>query len=299
MKSYAYLLEQRGPRTLEDVVRPLHDLQLGQRSFPITGDMRLERAQFEDNWIYMDFARGRPGHGPGRMGRDLPMQGIELEEGYIFGEDTAMIYDADTRCAAVQYNHYGPRASHIYSYLGAADRSRGGLRALRAGEGDEERCGYRFASVLKPEAYARLREFEIFREFEFAISVPGARACDQEAGRSLSSILDAPLPGGIDTIQVKMKAAGPRNSDLGREGVMGYVTDLRRMGAEVKRLMVKGKATEGAPIDEIDLIEERLSGDTPIRMGRGLRYTTEDRWRALSEAMQQWRDAGHLPVQAG
>jgi hypothetical protein len=141
------------------------------------------------------------------------------------------------RPGAPQFNIIitGPRVSAIEKYLFAYDLSLGGVRPAQHGERDEDRFGFRFGALLSPNAYARLQQLGVIREIEFAVSVPGAREADLAAGRSLSEVLSAPLPKGVETITIKLKAAARRNSALGRQGVMGIVNDVQRLGDDASR----------------------------------------------------------------
>ena len=108
MKIFAYRVQQKGPRTFSAVINSLHALALDQRHLGAASDIRLEERQVRAGILYMDFAKSRGGHGPGRMSRNRPLQVIRLNADEAFGEDTAVAYHLETGCAAVQYNHHGP-----------------------------------------------------------------------------------------------------------------------------------------------------------------------------------------------
>ncbi|MDZ4057534.1 MAG: hypothetical protein U1D69_11345, partial [Polynucleobacter sp.] len=179
-------------------------------------------------------------------------------------------------------------------YLSSADRSFGGLRPLVAGESEQSRCGFEFGSVLTPDAYDRLRRMGIVRSFEFSISLPGVRSQDRELGRSLSEILDGPLPDGVETITITMKAGRGRDSKLGRQGVMKIVDDLRALHEHVSGGKVVGKQDAGMRADEVDLLSDRICREVNIPAGEGQRYSSRDRWRVLAESLHQWLVNGTL-----
>lgn len=244
----------------------------------------------------MDFARERGGHGPGRMGLNEALQEIPLRAGQNFGEDTGIAYDVNSGLAAIQYNHYGPRAESIEEYLYMYDLGLGGLRAAaRPDEPDEERCGFTFGAFLKHDAYARLQKFGIIHEIDFTIALPGVNPGDLQAGRSLAEILRAPLPEGAETLSMHIKAAPGRGGALGRDGAFGIIDQLRRLGGDVKRGFVRGKPSPGDKrFENVDLVEERLSTEASIELGRGRRYSRDDRWNALSGQLHTWLDDGSL-----
>jgi hypothetical protein len=228
------------------------------------------------------------------MARNEALQDINLRDGEEFGEDTALAYDSDSGYAAVQYNHYGPRERSIEDYLYAFDLSIGGLRAGRPGERDEDRCGFKFGALLKRDAYARLRRFGIIHDIEFTVARPGVMRDDLAAGRSLGQILRVPLPEGVETLSVTIKAAPGNAGSLGRDRALGIVDDLRRLGADLTHAVVRGKPTREDPFEKVDLVEERISSDPPIALGRGRRYSRPDRWAALAHTLRDWLDGGAL-----
>jgi hypothetical protein len=244
----------------------------------------------------MDFARPRGGHGPGRMSKAQALAHIALADGENFGEDTAIVFDPISNYAVTQYNHFGPRITAIENYLSSYDFSLGGIREPQNGERAEDTFGYVFGAVLKPDALARLRGIGILREISFAVAVPGARTVDLEAGRSLGDVLRAPLPEGVETISISISATATKNSHLGNAGVMGIVADLQRLGSNLHKAIVRGKPTLEDKIEEVDLIEERLSTTADLTVGAGRRYSRDDRWRALHHALDVWRREGQLAV---
>jgi hypothetical protein len=120
------------------------------------------------------------------MSRAAGLSDIALKAGESFGEDTALAFDPASGFAALQYNHYGPRTGAIEDYLYAYDLSLGDRPSRQEGERDEDRFGFKFGALLKHDAAERLRRMGIIHEIEFSVSVPGVRAADLEAGRSLS-----------------------------------------------------------------------------------------------------------------
>ena len=257
--------------------------------------VRLEERGRRTGFILMDFARERGGHGPGRMAPNEALQDIPLRAGQNFGEDTGIAYDPASGYAAIQYNHYGPRDRSIEEYLYAYDLSLGELRVARAGERQEDLCGFSFGALLKRDAYERLRRFGIFHEIDFTIALPGVNRADLEAGRNLTDILRAPLPEGVETLSMHIKAAPGRKGVLGRAGAIGIIDELQRLGEDVKRAFVRGKPTgEDRRFQNVDLVEERLSADASLPLNRGQRYSRDDRWAALVARLSDWLESGAL-----
>ncbi|THK35141.1 hypothetical protein EHS39_26120 [Ensifer sp. MPMI2T] len=295
MRVYAYRVQQRGPRALEEVLRRINDLPLADRHFLGARSMRLEIAREQNGLWFADFAAPRNGHGPGTMAVNQPMSEIALAAGALFGEDTGFVYDPHSRYLVLQYNHTGPRDSGISKYLAAADLTFGGLGPALAGVPDINRCGFSIGAVLKPDAYARLRQWGIYKSVEMEISVPGALNADLAAGRSLGSVLAAPLPDGVETITIGFTARPGNEGRLGGRGVEGVLNDLQQLGMAVKSAVVKGKPSEEDRMDSVNLVSDRVSGDANVTLGHGLRFVREDRWAALAEKLQRWADDRVLP----
>lgn len=296
MKIYAYRLEQKGPRSLQAVIDRIHGLAIGDR---FIGDMgvRLEDRGQRSGFLMMDFARIRSGHGPGRLRRHHPMQEFQLAQDENFGEDTGIAYDPQTRYAAVQYNHIGPRALLIERYLRAADLSFGQIRQKQQGEHNEDVAGFVFASTLKRDAYAKLRSMGIYKEVEFTVSIPGVVPEDLPEGRSLRSVLSSALPQGVESLTVRMNATPyERNSSLGSGSVRQLMQDLRRLGGNLKKATISGKRAQGERVESIDLLSEQVMSEPHIALGAGGRYAQHDRWTTLATTLRGWIDNGDVPV---
>lgn len=280
MKILAVQIQQQGNLTLTDLIAEIHALPLADRRFA-GSDLRLDEANLEgDLHTYADFAKARGGHGPGRMSRHAPLTEIDLGEDEFFGEDTGLVFDRPTGRAALQFNQFGPRLRAIEDYINIAARNLG-----------HDQTSFSFGQCLKPDAYARLAQLGLYKEIDYKISVPGADRAGLAAGRSVGEMLRAPLPGGVETINVTLAASTKRDSSLNPEGVMAIVNDLQRAGDAVKRAVVKGRDVNGRR-ERIDLIEEFLSVEADLRPARGHRYARPDRWISLRNALNAWRAEG-------
>jgi len=290
MKILAYRISQKGPRALPALIDHLHGVELNARAG--IGGLRLEERAMLSRMLVMDFAKPRGGHGPGRMSPTDPLEAIRLRQGQDFGEDTGIAFDLQSGCAAIQYNHFGPRPRAIEEYLWGVDLSLGGRPELRRGESDADRYGFTFGAVLTRDAYERLRTFAIVHDVSVTVALPGVTPQDFAAGRALGDILRAPLPDGTETLKISI-SAGARGS-LARHGAMRMVDDIRRLGHAAQAAVVRGKPTDDDPYEKVDLIEERLSVSADIPLGPGRRYSRDDRWHALAQALVTWRDSGEL-----
>lgn len=296
MKIYAYRVAQRGPRQLEEVLRRLSLVPFGQRLFDgAASGMRLEALDTKGDYVFADFTSRRSGHGPGKLSPEAEIADIELAEGDYFGEDTGIVYHPASRYLVVQYNHHGPKLPRISDYLYAADLSFGGLTTPAPGEVAGDYCGFRMGAVLRGDASARLAQMAIVKTFEFEISVPGIRAHDRSEGMSLMDAVTAPLPDGVDTVRVTIQTSKEQGGRLGRDGVMGFINEIRGLGGAVRGAFVRGKQAENTLTENVDLVEERLVAEALVNTGKGLRYSREDRWSALHRRIVAWLESDELP----
>jgi hypothetical protein len=209
------------------------------------------------------------------------MSAIDLADDEQFGEDTAMVVHVPTGYAALQYNHYGPRARAVEEYLNSADRAAGDQGNPTA---------YRLGACLRPDAYSRLQAMGFIQEVDFTIYLPGLGA---QAGLSVGDALNAPLPQGVEVISMSMRgrAGGP----LGRQDALALVDDLVQKGGDLIAAKVWGKPAEGAGRKRpVDLVKEHLSDERDIRPSRGQRFARPERWIALRDILSRWLATGRL-----
>jgi hypothetical protein len=287
MRIWAYQVVPQGARAMRELVDVVMARPLEDRGFPGAPlGMRVEDANTAGNLVYLDFARPRYGHGPGRMGRARPIEDIQMEDDDSFGEDTAMVYDPARGFAAVQFNPFGPRPTAIQQYLTAAD--------LSLGPDPNGGYGYTFAPRFREGAFNRLRAFRYVRDIDFTISVPGVNRADFDAGRSVGSILDGPLPGGIQTVRIRMSSGRKRGDSLALDAAFAVLADLERLGGDLISGEVRGRRAREEKTEGVDLVDERLTATREIRPNRGQRFAREERWGALQGSLEEWQAANAL-----
>jgi hypothetical protein len=255
--------------------------------------MRLEDYQEADGLVLLNFARPRAGHGPGKMGQASPIEDIDLGANATFGEDVAVAYDPATQFAAVQLNHYGPRVSALQRYFWGADLQLG-IGPPVPGVADQDRAGYTFATVYRPEAMARLANFQTVREITFTVAVPGLNKAEFDQGHSLFRALRGPIPPGTRTVTVQLKSERNRAASLAMDSVAAMFADLEMMGGDLLDGVVKGKEVLDGPTTQVDLVDERLTANVDIQPGLGHRFARPERWIALRDTLHNWQAAGQL-----
>jgi hypothetical protein len=280
MKILAFRLHPLGPTSVRDTAAAVAAMPLQNRFFLGRNDLRLENWFEGQQFICMAFGRARHGHGPGQMGQDVPLSDINLGDGRTFGEDTALVVDKATGFAAIQYNHYGPRARSIEQYLTAAD--------LTFNPGAPQ-YGFSMGAVLRPDVYDQIRDMAVLKELEFTISLPSLNAAGRPPGRSLLSVVTNPYPEGTETVTMKLKANRARDASIRPDDFFDLVNDLLpHIGGGLKDAKVVGRRGEGEERETIDLVEEQVARSVQLVPGPGQRLAVNDRWQALEDTLRQW-----------
>lgn len=286
MKAFGFRLESDPQRDFLQLATDLAARPLRDRRFVNdNGALRLEALRHAGDFLFIDFAGERNGHGPGRMAPDQPIAEIDLEPQERFGEDTAMVLHIPTGTTAVQYNHQGPRYTAIQKYINAANLS------LINGAGHSD---YNLAIKLSRDAYARLRAYGIIQEIEFTIATPGILSGDARRGISLGRALQAPLPEGAKIFNLSMRAK--RGEEIQADDAIEFVEELLSRGEDLIKAKVWGKQNERQRKRPVNLLNDQLSHTADIRRHRGQRYAREERWAGLHNAMLEWARAGEVEL---
>lgn len=294
MKILAYRVHQHGDVTFPELLSALSNLPIAERVFEgKASGLRLEDFRDEGDHVYADFAVKRFGHGPGRISDNERIAEIALAPGESFGEDTGVLFHRPTASLIVQYNHVGPRLTRIQHYLYAAHLQADGRRRKPRGAAGQA-YGFGMGAILKPGAVQKIRDMGLVREFEFEIAMPGVGRADLAAGRSLSAVLDAPLPDGIERLRIAMVANSSRDSHMDRNAVMGFINDLLAARQIVQSANVKGREFDLAKTEDLSLLDEQLDIELEVRVGAGGRAAQADRWRALQVALDGWLQNGDI-----
>ena len=280
------LFTGRDSRNLVDVIRETVGIDLEDRTRRLPRQpYRLEDAVRPTRnapfWL-IDFAKLRFDGGPGKASKATPVESFELDGGFGFAEETAMLYHAETDYVVMQYNHYGPRAGSIEEYLSTVDLTQVNDFGLRL--------------QLNPDAQARLDRKTIFTRLKIRVAPAKLSAAFRRNNMALVSSLEASstlVAGDIVTVEVALERDGQHRSlNLGR-----HIRSLLRMANDeveaVDSLVITGKDGVEDRLDAVDLISERLEHVIKqLPLDGGLRYPRDARYAALIRAFNGWRATG-------
>lgn len=289
MKVHAFRLYQNGVADIDAVLRHINGLSYEHRLLEVLGaDVRMEFAKETHSGWLLDFSLARH-DGPGRVGRDRPIESFELDEDDGFGEETAAYLKKRTLFCAVQYNHFGPKARHIQGYLGQFAREISHTPTTSS----EDQCSVVAAPVLRDGAAERLRQKSIIRKLEFKAYMPEAQ--DTPTCRTLTAFLDVPIASGARTIEVGISAGRERGASLSLTSIKQFVNNALGLGGDLVKLKVRAKYDEDSPSELLDFVAERLEKEfrvEPDSVSR--RYGQNERWNCVKMAYDQWERDGEL-----
>lgn len=284
MKVHLYDVRRHASPPIEQMLTSIHGQQLAHRMRTIgVIDLRLEQClppssgnNSSPYWL-LDFTNIRFRNGPGKANRVAPMTGFNLGPQDGFGEETAALYDAQKRVLLVQYNHHGPRASGICSYVNSFDSN--------------ATHDYQLTIRINANAASRLNGKSILKKIDAKITPPKISANMRRQGVSLNKALDISDDMDGRTIEISISAGRSSNSKLNFQKARDFINSLQHLIGDgaVERLEVSGKATPDSRVETIDLIEEKIEADiNNLTLGPDLRYTQSSRWEALIRARNGW-----------
>lgn len=247
-----------------------------------THDVRIENVTQDrnGNWL-LDFGMLRYAHGPGRARRDKPIIGFEFEDGETFGEETAALYNPQSGCMLVQYNHFGVRSGAIQSYLDNYDRGRANA--------------YELAVVFDKETERKLATKNFFSRLSVTMAVSRLSQDDRDAKVSLSDAISIGGKYGARNISFSMSMGPGRNEDgLDSRGIkraLKWVNGILRDGDNaISKAEVVCKENPDGIAEVLDLVKQRLAISVTTPLGADRRFAQEDRWKGLARAHRSWND---------
>ncbi|WP_348700328.1 DUF6731 family protein [Duganella fentianensis] len=249
-------------------------------------EIRIEsiRAPGQDGnntpYWFLDFTKLRFDHGPGKVSRDEPIEGFELNDDEGFGEESAVLFDPTTGHALIQYNHNGPRSGTIEEYLCFYDNAVVGK--------------YSLLPVLDDTANVRLAQKDIIKKIQFKVAAPRITDAQRNGNVPLGRVLD--LADNLDgeTIEVTVSAGRGNLTANVVQGLIGTLRNLIPVGhgaddSALKTFKVSGKAGVQGDTDEINMLlaKEEVTIDG-LQSGADRRYTQASRWTGLQRARNGW-----------
>ena len=285
MKVHLYDVHTQATTPFEGALAAISATPLDQRMRSVgANEIRLENcltpntpANASSYWL-LDFTNLRFKNGPGKANRVAPMTGFSLGPDDGFGEETAALYDPSKKVLLIQYNHHGPRASAICSYISSFFPG--------------VMLDYELSIRLNPNAALKLQRQSILRKIDAKITPPKISSSMRKSGTSLDNALSISNSIGGNTIEITISASRSKSSKLDFQKAHEFISAIKELmsnGDAVERLEVEGRPSPGAPIETIDLIEERIETTIyNLTLGSDLRYIQSSRWEGLLKARNGW-----------
>lgn len=299
MKIHAFRVVPRGLAALDNVIDHIIQTPIGKRMRTVLDtEMRLEEAVQYKSGYALDFSLMRY-DGPGRGSRTNPVIDFALNPDEGFCEETAAYYDSSSGFITVQYNHRGVKARLIEGYFNqfsaklCSANANNNLPQKAVGNGVQGSDAFTFAAVLKDDSLQRLMHKNIISSLEFSVSVPGIPPVNR--GKSLSSVLNAPVVAGARQVSMKITAGRAKGATLDVKEIKDFISNTLNLGGDVTNLKAKGKDFVDGPTEALDFIAERLERDISIVPSMtSRRLDRNERWNAVSQAFSHWEQNKQL-----
>lgn len=265
---------------LGQCIKDLADMDLEDRNYVHNGDtMRLEAMEEEKGLFYCDFVKLRMNKGPGRAALDQPIRGFKMKVNEGFGEESALLYDANKGWLLAQYNHYGARPGAMAEYLGLA--SDGGTIVTLLPKLDD--------SIQR-----RLSNKHLFRSLELKVAPRELSDEDIAADVSVEQAAKIGDASGSDKVIIKMSIEGSREKSLDggvvkrvANWVFEKISDVDG-GAVIDYAKVMAKDSEGEAAELLDLVAHRVYEEFDLNPGADKRIPRDQRWNALKKKHKDW-----------
>lgn len=285
MTVHLYDVRRHSSPPIDQIFNSIMNQPLHQRMRKIANtDIRLEECLSPHSavnstpyWL-MDFTNIRLKNGPGKANLLAPMTGFNIGPNEGFGEETAVLYDAQYRVLIIQYNHHGPRASSICSYFNSFDPS----------------CTHDYSLTIRVDnnTATKFNGKRILKKVTIQITPPKISAQMRNGGTSLSKALQISDELDAESIELTISAGRSSGSRLNLDKTKRFIDNVKQqLGVKgaVGRLSVTGQTMQGTPVESIDLLEEKIEAEIDnLTLGSDLRYTRDSRWNALIRARNGW-----------
>jgi hypothetical protein len=196
-----------------------------------------------------------------------------------------VLYDTNTHHLLVQYNHHGARAALIAEYF----------NQFIPNEYSKSLAHFTLAPRLNHDMERKLMQSKIITQLQYRIATTTMTAADKHNNISLLKALDLGREAEAETITVTLSAGRQKQSQLSLHNIKNQIKQLltgsREDQLSVLSAKVHLKEELTSKVEVVDLFKQRMELDIPISLGSDRRYAVEDRWQALQDARNKWRNA--------
>ena len=260
---------------LEDALKSCKSLPLADREMGADDKkIFLETCQKQQGCYKMDFTLRRREHGPGLSKPGQTTRDFVLNPDEGFGEQTAAVYDPVHERVAVQYNHYGPKATAIARYLN---------------EFSQEGSRFGWVPILHRDAVAKLARSPIERRLKATVATDGLTDEDHANNVALGSILNMREQTHAGTVNLTLSLGrGKRGRSLDLEE---YVRNFLSAGEDVVKKLSVEIINEDDGVEFLDFLGCKVVAEIDnnhLTRTPGLRYTFKSRVNAIERQLREW-----------
>ncbi len=229
---------------------------------------RKEEACYLLNFTTFEFA------GPGRTDTTSAAVPIGLDSNEFFAHETAMLYDPNANLAFVESTQSGMRNKAI---------------ALYFEEFSNRNEHYNLIPRLDNEAAAKARGYQNIHSVNLQVAIGQITGVDRDEGIGVIHSLGADY--GADIIDIEIKVGRGKGRTLFPPKVRQAISNV--LGSadsnNVKRMTLKGREHDDAPLEIIDLLQHKEKRETSLQVDDQTRKVShEKRWDALIEIRQEF-----------
>lgn len=230
-------------------------------------------------FIFLDFSKERE-IGPGKLKKNSPVEGIALEAGENFAEETAAMFIPNKKWLLILHNQNGIGANKMMDYFNQLDN---GITY----------SDYLATPFLNPKVDQQLKSMKGLTVVEFDATSDYLSSIGFDNSTSISSSLDDPS---IKRVKVVLLAnplgTKRRVRKFLSDKIRALVEKLRNADdAEVSRLVVKGPDPEADNKDlALNLLEHHIKErrNTNDLIVENNKYTVESKWKLLERCFIDW-----------
>lgn len=227
----------------------------------------------------MDLVWFRESHGPGKGSLDRPVEGHEYEPDEYPTEDTAALYDPESRHLIVQYNHQGVRVGRLLDYFAHYD--------------PDNPAGYEPQILLDESTHERFANRVASRRIDISIAPQELTADEWSDDVAVGPALRAGHASNARRASIQLSMGHERGAlARGIDRSLERIDQLIRGGdAEgFHRVHVGVLEQVDAGVETLDLLNQRLTYAQVMALGEDRRIPRRVRWAALKVAFRNWRD---------
>ena len=228
-------------------------------------------------WL-LRFIRFRDDNWPGVSAAAEAAKDLELDADQFLSEETSVIYSSEGNRLAIQYNHFGVRASKVREYINQIV--------------SDPALSYAFTPVLTDEALEKYKSKQIITSVDAVID--GVTDADVALlqGSGLEGALAKSIEAKATTFKFSFSVdARVKANQLESSWISSVIDRIKSRAGDKDSLVVTAKENQEDAVEVIDLLECRKMTEynaDSIDRTLGRRYDPTQLYGLLQQALKEW-----------